>query len=516
MKKLLLSLCLLGTMMQAQTLIEKEFATSLPMSMSDATVLPDGSFMLAGYAFPQGQDSVLAIIMKTDSLLNLKWAKRYKALAKDDFRCITPTSDGNLLVGGAMRQNFVNQSGGSIYKIDTAGNVIWHRVYSDSYDDRTIKIYEQADSSLMIFIRKGVTNQPTKVVHASSNGNMLSERIFFEGSRGLLVDNVTTDGNGTYYMAGDFFDGSLGYQRFFIAALDASSFLWYREYYLGRAMGNYALTYTTDDYLVAGGTIADTNTVNTSNLWVMRLDKQGNESWTREFTQAGAYTEFLSHLQPAANGDITAWGYALNDTGSAAIALRIDSSGGLQWTKGFNYQNGQFVQSVEPVPDGRILINASYAGQVYLLLSSEDLQVACSGTVPSLMTMPINGIISSSPPATGGTPTIDVNILAPDITPISVTSSLLCTAHVGVENLSLNYQLQLYPMPCEHSLDVKLPDGTGGACELRITDMFGREIRREVFIAPLARLDVSGLSSGIYWLELKTNSQLLRQKFIKK
>lgn len=58
MKKLLLSLCLLGTLAQAQTLIEKEFATSPPMSMSDATVLPDGSFMLVGYAFPQGQDSL--------------------------------------------------------------------------------------------------------------------------------------------------------------------------------------------------------------------------------------------------------------------------------------------------------------------------------------------------------------------------------------------------------------------------------------------------------------------------
>lgn len=73
----------------------------------------------------------MAIVLITDSTLTPQWAKRYKYLNRDDLTCLTPPANGNVLVGGTMRQDFALQYGESLFKLDTAGNVIWHLMYDE-------------------------------------------------------------------------------------------------------------------------------------------------------------------------------------------------------------------------------------------------------------------------------------------------------------------------------------------------------------------------------------------------
>lgn len=515
MKKLLIGLCFLPTLLPGQKLVETEFSTVLPMTMADAVRLPGGDFMLTGFAFPQAQDSAMALVMKTDSLLNLKWTRRYRILAKDDFRCITAAKDGNLLVGGTARQSFSNQSGGSVYKIDTAGNVIWYKVYSDSYDDRTLAIHEQPDSSLMVFIRKGVTNQPTKVVHATSSGNIISSRSFYDGSRGLLADAVAWDGNQTYYMAGDFFDGGTGHTLFFIAALTPGNFLWHKVYDLGRTASAYDLLVSPDGHLFACGTIADTSTANTTNAWVMRLDGNGNILWAREYTQPGAYVEFLSDLLSFPDGDLMAWGYGLNDTNGVAIGIRIDSSGNMKGVKGFSHYSGQSVLSTLQLPDGRIFINAAYAGMSYLLLASADAETACSNSSPSLITSALSPTITSptvntsSPNITPSTPT-----LIPS--PLAVNQTLICSGSVSFGERPLR-KIKLFPMPCRDVLNIEMPEAQSENFELRLLNMCGKTlVFGKYHFQPRLRLDLHLLPAGMYSLQIKTADGLLQEKLLKR
>ena len=118
-------------------------------------MLPDNSYLGCGSIAPSSWDSVMAVIFKFDSLMQVQWCKRLKMLRNDDFVNIIPLSDGNFLTAGASRYEYALDYGGSLYKIDGSGNVIWNRLYSKDYDDRILGVFEQEDKSLVLFIRHG-------------------------------------------------------------------------------------------------------------------------------------------------------------------------------------------------------------------------------------------------------------------------------------------------------------------------------------------------------------------------
>jgi hypothetical protein len=61
-------------------------------------------------------------------------------------------------------------------------------------NDRVLDIFEQADNTLMIFIREGVNNRPTKVIHANEDGDILSQRAYYvHNNMGLLANAVVAD-----------------------------------------------------------------------------------------------------------------------------------------------------------------------------------------------------------------------------------------------------------------------------------------------------------------------------------
>lgn len=142
----------------------------------------------------------------------MKWIKRYKVFHDDLLRTIHPSLDGKLFIAGNARENFNQQSGGSVLKIDTAGNVIWHKVYSDSYDDGIIHVTQQADSSLVFFNRQGVSGYPIKVIHTDKNGSMIlaGQANTASGAQALAFK---VSNNGSVQFCKSY--GNLAYQYFY-------------------------------------------------------------------------------------------------------------------------------------------------------------------------------------------------------------------------------------------------------------------------------------------------------------
>jgi hypothetical protein len=95
----------------------------------------------------------------------------------------------------------------------------------------------------------------------------------------------------------------------------------------------------------------------------------------------------------------------------------------------------------------------------------------------------------------------------------SLTSDVI-TVNVGVEEIALEDQLNIYPNPVTDVLNVQWNNTTESAT-LSIRDLSGRLVLSERVANGNAVLDLSTLSSGNYILELQTGQSTLRKQVVK-
>lgn len=521
MKNILLSLCLSisFSVSVAQPLLEKVLSNEIKLALSDGVRFDDGSWMFSAYAYSVTPgDSAMAMVIKTDSTFSPLWAKRFEYLRRDDFSCITPLADGNVLVGGAMRQEFSLDYGGSILKLDTAGNMIWHLMYDDKFGDRVLDVFEQADSSLMIFIREGVTNRPTKIVHADKDGSILSQRAYTIDSTsfGLLANNVVADENEQYYFSGSVF--IQGTQELFVCGVNASNLLWYKRFrFDDRSVGSFSSTYNpADQSIILGGTITDTVGIFV-NIWLAKIDLLGNVKWAKEYGQDLGFTESVSLIKPLDNGDFMMFGRVFDDQGSEGFAMKLDSLGNKIWERAYNPISPSLgIGDVFSLPDGRMVINANSGEKVYLLTTSIDGEVACSNSevsfnVADLALTDMTYALSVDDPGI-------VEVIPPlEVTDVLVQDSLLCAGSVSIEAFPTR-SLEVYPNPAQDRLTVVLPVGIDQAVECTIVDAFGRIMSPKMVGRSGTEIiiDVTDLAAGVYWLQLSVDGENVARTFVRR
>ena len=141
-------------------------------------------------------NSSIAVVIKSDPQLNIIWTKEYNINSHDIFYSITPTSDGDFLIGGAISHDiFDPPKGSSLIKIDASGNVLWNKLYEDLPDDKVIGISELEDGSLMLFISGDSSNESSKVIHTDASGSIISQQKIVTNSSGLSIRDVCEDTN---------------------------------------------------------------------------------------------------------------------------------------------------------------------------------------------------------------------------------------------------------------------------------------------------------------------------------
>lgn len=82
----------------------------------------------------------------------------------------------------------------------------------------------------------------------------------------------------------------------------------------------------------------------------------------------------------------------------------------------------------------------------------------------------------------------------------------------GVEQ-SVNSKLTIYPNPVSEKLFLSGLDGQWNEADILIYDLSGRKILSQKFSSSQNAMDVSSLSNGIYFLELKNEDNVLVEKF---
>jgi hypothetical protein len=288
----------------AQATFEKAIATPGSSYAQDAEQTFDGGYVVgANYC---AEICYFALLSKLDSSGNLQWQKRYQLPGfQTQLNASRQTSDGGYVWAGYLP--YFNGCPGCAFvaKLDSNGNIQWQNSY------------------------RGLD-----VAQANDIGQ--------------------TTGDGGYVIAGNTAPSQFGTRQAWIAKLDSfGNVQWQKSLSDSNnacygAFGNSLQQTTGGGFVLVGYT-----SVYPWKVLVVKVDSNGNVKWQTRYSSSGAGSAGCG-IQQTSDGGYIVGGYNTDVSAQNALALKLDSSGKVQWAKTFGASGATTSQfnSVRPTTDG--------------------------------------------------------------------------------------------------------------------------------------------------------------------
>lgn len=248
----------------------KSFGGSAADAGFSVMVTQDGGYLVGGatnsnngeFAGNHGGTDVL--VLKVDSLGHQQWAKTYGGSSWDEVHDVIATNEGYVLAGltyssdgDVTGYHIPPIIGGDVLvlKIDFNGNKIWAKAFGGTTDDDATSITAAADG----YVVAGYTN--------SNDGDVTG----YHGREPLFTDMWVLKLNG---------DGNIGWSKTFGGSFDEAAT---------------SITATQDGGVVLAGAASSNdgdvtgehNRDGYDDVWIVKLDDDGNKQWTRTLGGSG-------------------------------------------------------------------------------------------------------------------------------------------------------------------------------------------------------------------------------------
>jgi len=286
------------------------------------------------------------------------------ALGQDSQELRTlPRAAGGAIENGAFAPDALAVTAGSVTYVKTYGNVISGTTHQKTVAPEDVKATSDGGYILLattdcltqacVSAQGGTNNLVSWLVKTDSSGNpqWQKEAGCFTSPPGDYSIGVslaqTTDGG--YVVGGGSIDcgaappcgGLFSLTCAIVEKLDSGgNLLWAQTYPIGPNGGGISSIKQTADggYVAAGSSYAPGNAAN--GALVLKLDGSGNLQWQRVLGPAGSTYASFNAVQPTADGGCLAIGNYYTSASQGALAVKLDSSGNVEWQKGFNDFDG--------------------------------------------------------------------------------------------------------------------------------------------------------------------------------
>jgi hypothetical protein len=238
------------------------------------------------------------------------WEKTFGGDTTDKGCSVRPTSDGGYIVAGYTRSEGAGRSDAWLVKTDAGGNKLWDKFFGGENPD-------MAESA-----------EPT-----ADGGHIVIGSTWSYGAGGWDAWLIKTDANGNEEWSKTF--GGPEHD--------------YGESGQQTADGGYVIAGTTESY-------ADSSH---NDIWLIKIDPNGNESWSATFTGEGGYSGANSVQQTRDGGYIvTGWTSPISgEQGSGDLALiKTDTVGNLSWSLALGGADQEWGNSVQQTTDGGYVV----------------------------------------------------------------------------------------------------------------------------------------------------------------
>jgi len=191
----------------------------------DILQLPDGGYFLVGYTDSYGIGTRNWYLVRTDNIGNQQWQKTYGTIDYNVAGCIISTENSSYLISGGM---FVSSTDaqGAIVKIDSLGSIMWEKRYGGNKVDSFEQLIKNQDGSIIAVGASRSFSSDGKddgwAIKTDSAGSLIWERVYSKdnGINDYFYDIKSTSDNG-FVLCGQTRDNSNGtYQNGWLVKTD--------------------------------------------------------------------------------------------------------------------------------------------------------------------------------------------------------------------------------------------------------------------------------------------------------
>ena len=326
--------------------------------------------------FPQGNEKYIAI--KFDKGFNVVWERLIKAYKNIDFRVfkfnIIQTDDEGyalLLDNGSDSYPFA-----VLVKINKTGGIEWEKEFKEH-----IASMDSDEGNIVLLTETNLTNLSFSVLRLDNKGNELWAKSYaLKDYNKAIAIKKSSDGGyfvlglGTYEPSKD---GSG------IVIVNGKEMFKFPD-----ASGLYRITYFNNGlYVITAEHMAidpiesllqlHRDKFPVYGIFVVKLDKDGNNEWAKIFGEDYLYPVYLRYLNPilsmedggcvvsfTANPSISLIGGAARD---GALVFRLDRMGNITWSRAFGEKHDEVYSSISKANGGFII-----SGEHTLIKLDED------------------------------------------------------------------------------------------------------------------------------------------------
>jgi uncharacterized delta-60 repeat protein len=275
-----------------------------------------------------------------------------------DINDIQVTADGGFIAAGHTYSYGAGNSDIWVMKLDGIGNSVWQKTYGGANDDHAQSIQVTADGGYVVAghtYSYGAGNSDIWVLKLDANGNPVWQKTY----GGAYYDHaqsiqVTVDGG--YVVAGNTSPYETGSgSDIWVLKLDGNGNpVWWKTYGGAHYDGAQSIQVTADGGYVVVGQTTSYGSANTD-IWVLKLDANGNSVWQKTYGWSGGLIHAQS-IQVTSDGSYVVAGYYNSSMPGKIWVLRLDESGNAVWWKTYGGSRHEFGGFIQVTADGGYVV----------------------------------------------------------------------------------------------------------------------------------------------------------------
>jgi hypothetical protein len=245
-----------------------------------------GGYILAGYTDSVGQGQNDLWLVKTDAEGNKEWEQTFGGKSNDFGAYAIELSQGGFLAVG-YSESF--GSGGAdlwLVKTDEAGNELWNKSYGGIGSDYGAGLIETKDGQYLI---TGYTESYNAegidlwLLKTDPEGKLAWQQTF-GGKDNDFGSSIVPTRDGDYLMAGETYSTGKGGTDAWLLKVTAAGNKEFEVTLGGKNDdGSQAALATNDGYIMTGRTDSYSSGPGDFDLWLVKIDEQGQEVWSRTY-----------------------------------------------------------------------------------------------------------------------------------------------------------------------------------------------------------------------------------------
>ncbi len=465
--------------------IDNGWGTSIQQTTDDGYIITGLTYL------PTPINNHDAFLLKTDSLGDTLWTKTYGGFQTDRGHGVQQTYDGGYIIGGLTLNAGGFKETPFLIKTDSLGDTLWIKRYNAVTDFFAYTVQQTKDTGYIL------CGGNSDLIKTDADGNVLWAKEY-GGPIAEIGHSAQQTSDGGYIVTGltDNF-GATNANVHLVKTDSIGNPLWAKMYDAGLAERPESVQQTSD-----GGFIINCWTWNLNGL-LIKTDSIGNLLWSKQYDGTGALGFFTASQTFDGGYILSAGHSSYGAGDGDAYLIKFDSIGNLVWSKVFDVSGPDEISSAIQTKDGgyiatgyaQITFGSFY---IYLIKTDSNGVSGCNEmNAPTIVSSPVTTVSSVSSVVTNLIITVDNPGYAVNSGGI-VTD--LCT--VGINEPLKHYSISISPNPSYGVFTISSTDNFIDG-EIDIFNLLGNKIYSDKLNAnSKKKIHLENIATGIYFVKI--------------